>query len=369
MIHVSNCFLAETAAATVPGLESAARQVAEQLRVSPPLCPIAATHALAPLMEPLMAQFATPHHSADGGAVELFGALRQLGAADLSAGRLFEGHANALHLLRRHASGPQQEAVTRRLGQDGLIALWVADQPADPVRLEGDTLSGGKLLCSGAGAASAALITAQSAAGEILILLDLHDLRGRFEPASPWPLSGMQATGSLGLRADGLRIATAQVVGVPGAYREEPRFSGGMWRILALQLGALDRLSDLLLEQLCRAGIEHAPAQRQRILDNAIDCETVSHWVAKAAWAVEAGQEPARAVAYVGLAREVTLRAAEALMARVQRGLGAAALTEGAEVQRLLRDLACFLRQPAPDQAFEAAVDHVAANSSAARWP
>ena len=365
MVYVSNCFLAETAAATLPRLESAAGEVAVLLRDGPPLCPIAATHALAPVL----AKLATAHDAADGGAVELFGALRQLGAADLSAGRLFEGHANALQLLRRHASAPQLEAVTRLLGQDGLIALWVADQPTDPVRLEGDMLSGGKLLCAGAGAASAALITAQSAAGEILILLDLHDLRGRFEPASPRPLSGMQATGSLGLRADGLRIAPAQVVGPPGAYREEPQFSGGMWRILALQLGALDRLSDLLLEQLCRAGLEHAPAQRQRILDNAIDCETVSHWVAKAAWAVEAGDDPARAVAYVGLAREVTLRAAEALMARVQRGMGAAALTEGTEIQRLLRDLACFLPQPAPDQAFEAAAEHVAANLSGARWP
>ena len=159
----------------------------------------------------------------------------------------------------------------------GLLALWVADQAGSEVVLEDGALRGGKMLCSGADAVAAAVVTARTPLGEVLAWLPLRDGR-RFEPAAPWPLAGMQATRSVGLSTDGLRVDERHVMGPPGAYRREPHYSGGMWRILALQLGTLERLSDLLAERLRRTGREHAPAQRLRLLENAMDCETVSHW-------------------------------------------------------------------------------------------
>ena len=83
---------------------------------------------------------------------------------------------------------------------------------------------------------------------------------------------------------------------------------------------------------------------------------------------VETGDDTAQAAAYGGLAREVTRRAAELICGRVQRGMGTAAMVAGSEPERMMRDLLCFLRQPAPDLAFEAAAGHVAQHPSAHRW-
>lgn len=57
---------------------------------------------------------------------QLFEALVAIGRASLSAGRLFEGHVNAIKLLNLYAPGQSP---------DGLLGIWGADSP-DPVRIE-----------------------------------------------------------------------------------------------------------------------------------------------------------------------------------------------------------------------------------------
>lgn len=327
-------------------LDARVQDVAASLRDAPPRDAASALRHLAPLLP--MAQTAP---------LVLWQALVTLGHADLSAGRLFEGHVNVLGLLEDHGGAAQRA----RAEGAGLLAIWGADDPAAPVVLEGGRLSGRKLFCSGATSVGAALVTARTLEGPVLVWVERPET-ARFTDGPAWPLGGMRASESRACALDGLRVRPEDVVGGPGDYLAQPAFSGGIWRILALQLGAMRRLDEALRAHLLaqdRAG--HA-AQRARLMENALDLETTRLWTRTAAEAVEAGQDTEAALARVGLAREVTLRAAEGILGRVRRGIGLAASVMdgtpgGAPVERLARDLDSFLRQPGPDAALDRATD------------
>lgn len=326
-------------------LDARALQVAAALRAAPPRDAAAALHHLTPLL-PLAR--AAPRM--------LWQSLVVLGHADLSAGRLFEGHVNVLRLLDDHGDAAQRA----RAEGAGLLAIWGADDPAAPVLLEGGRLSGRKLYCSGATSVGAALVTARTQEGPVLVWVEPE--AARFTDGPAWPIGGMRASESRACALDGLQVRPQDVVGGPGDYLAQPAFSGGIWRILALQLGALRRLDEALRAHLLAHDRAGHPAQRARLMENALDLESTRLWTLAAAEAVEAGQDTDAALARVGLAREVTTRAAEGVLARIRRGIGLPgsvmdATPGGAPVERLARDLDSFLRQPGPDAALDRATD------------
>ena len=63
-------------------------------------------------------------------------------------------------------------------------------------------------------------------------------------------------------------------------------------------------------------------------------------------------------VAYVNLARIAVETACFELIRQAQRGLGLAALLQPNPVERLIRDLMTYLRQPAPDLVLTEAGQH-----------
>ena len=82
-------------------------------------------------------------------------------------------------------------------------------------------------------------------------------------------------------------------------------------------------------------------------------------WTSEAARRAEhAVGSVADQVAYVNLARIAVESACFELMRHAQRGLGLAALVQPNPVERLLRDLATYLRQPAPDLVLTEAAQH-----------
>ncbi len=343
----------------VPSLAAAAAfgsrtlAVAQALRAAPPPDAAIAASRLAPLL---------PDPPAD--AQGLWAALLELGEADLSAGRLFEGHVNVRRLLQDHGT-PSQRA---RAAAAGLLAIWGADDPAVPVMLRDGRLTGRKLFCSGANAVGAALVTAQTPEGPVLAWVARPEA-WRFEDGPGWPLIGMRASESRACRLDGWVVAADEVIGGPGTYLRQPAFSGGIWRILALQLGAMRRLDAALRAHLLATGRAGHPAQRARLCENALDLETARLWTRASATRVEEDPDTEAVLAQVALAREVTLRAAESVLARVQRGIGLAACgvdaaPGGAPVERLMRDLTCLLRQPGPDAVLEDATDAIVARGA-----
>ncbi len=72
------------------------------------------------------------HHPEDPEA--LMEALAAVGRADLSAGRIFEGHVNAVKLVDLHATGEARARWLKEAAAGALFGVWGADGP-QPARL------------------------------------------------------------------------------------------------------------------------------------------------------------------------------------------------------------------------------------------
>lgn len=273
--------------------------------------------------------------------LDLLEALVAIGRANLSAGRIFEGHVNAVKLLRLH-DGPLQ------MVRDGaLLGIWGADGP-DPARIQGGVLRGRKLFASGADVLDHVIITVKD--GDRLQLLLFHRdlLQGRLFPED-WRVSGMKATASGRCELDGLAVADAIPLGAPDAYLEEPHFHGGVWRYAAVQLGAMKALTSITADQIVSRGQQDAPLQATRLHRMMCACETARLWLEQAALRVERPEAtPADAEAAIQ-ARLTTASEAVALMSAMDQALGAASFATAHPADRIRRDLSFYLRQANPD--------------------
>ena len=296
----------------------------------------------------------------------LAGVLRRVGGADLSAGRLFEGHVNAVKLVHRYADAEVAAAIFADLAAGGWSGVWNAEAPPG-LRLEGDRLVGRKVWCSGAGFLARPLVTAREADGGVRLLAPRdtghHDLAG-------WTPAGMRATATGTVAFRDVRIADDERIGAAGDYYRPPLFKSGAWRFLAVHLGAMERLERLLAEHLRGRGRVGDPHQRARFAEAAAAVETVRLWVASAASRAEnlAG-DPDAAEAYVNLARGAVERAATELLQLVDRSVGLEARMRPSPIERVARDLATYLRQPFPDGARDAAAAHVLEGAPGALHP
>jgi len=288
------------------------------------------------------------------GAIDLLNLLQGLGEASLPIARLYEAHVNALHLVCRYGVPSLIERCACDAIAGELFALWVTDPPEGGLKLsEKDdalVLGGGKAFCSGAGAASRALVTAETPAGIRMLIIAVEP--GRRVLASPIKLSGMRAatTGSMDL--DGLSVPPDALLGEPGDYLREPVFSAGAWRSAAAALGGLTALVKIHREEVLRRGRAEDPHQRARFGELVIAYETARLWMERAALrGCLEDDSPEGVVAYVNLARLAVESACLDGMRLSQRSLGLAAFMVGHPAERVCRDLSTYLRQPAPDEA------------------
>lgn len=302
---------------------------------------------------------------------DLMAVLRQLGAADLSVGRLFEGHANAVLLVRRYGSSEQVAALADAVERGGFSGVWGAE---GSVRLEGGrvgggwALTGGKILASGAGEVTHPLVPVATTEGQLLMVPVLP--RGERVDVSGWTAQGMRATATGAVDFTGLTVPDDHVIGRPGDFMRQPAFSGGAWRFCAVHLGATERLVDLLRESLSTRGRDGDPYQAQRIAQATVAVTTARFWVAEAARKLATENEPDLVVAFANLTRGVTERAALDVLELVHRGVGLSGFLRPNPIERISRDLATYLRQPVPDLAMSDAARTIAASgrSTADLW-
>ncbi len=289
------------------------------------------------------------------GALATFELFRLLGRGNLALGRLVEAHVNALRLVFRYGDAATCDQAAEDAQAGHLCGLWVTD-PADGGLTAGHDgkLSGGKQFCSGAGHVTRAVVTAEHHGAIRLAYVALgSDVAVR---ALPGGLAGMRAatTGQVAFHATASRL-----FGEPGDYLREPDFSCGAWRTSAATLGGLEALTGQFRQQLQARGREGDPHQQSRFGQALIATETARLWMMEAAIRAETSDD---AIAYVGLARLAVERACLDVMELVQRSLGVAALLRSNPVERLCRDLATYLRQPAADMVLtEAAAAQLAA--------
>jgi alkylation response protein AidB-like acyl-CoA dehydrogenase len=280
------------------------------------------------------------------GAIPLLTALRRIGQGSLATGRLWEGHVNAIRLVATYGTPAQLRALAQDAAAGHLLGLWVTDG-ATPLRLDGRDLTGAKSICSGAGHLTCALVTAQPPAGDAVLAIVHLDNRARATP-SAIRLQGMRAATTGAMDLTGLE---ATVVGQPGDYLRQPDFSAGAWRTSAVTLGGMDALIALTQAELTARGRAENPHQLARMGAALIAQETAALWLTRAATLAEAPTtNPGHVAAYVNLARIAVEAAALDLIRLVQRSLGLSAFIQGHPAEILLRDLATYLRQPAPDE-------------------
>jgi alkylation response protein AidB-like acyl-CoA dehydrogenase len=288
--------------------------------------------------------------------------LREIGAGSLPLGRLFEGHVNALALVVHYGDDEQARLVAGEAHAGKLLGVWNTDDEQG-LRLladrEGHWLQGRKILASGAGFIERPLVTATDETGRRLMVIP-HLQPGQRSDLSGWTAHGMRASATGAVDLSGVEVRAIEIVGGDGDYELQPAFSGGAWRFAAVHLGAMERLFDLLREHLRRTGRGGDPHQAARLGQAAIATETARLWVEHAATISEEAPEARSAeqiVAYVNLARLAVERAGLDLMELVHRSVGLQAFMRPHPIERVSRDLATYLRQPAPDRALTRAAD------------
>ena len=289
-----------------------------------------------------------PADPVDGPALlALLRLLYRIGREDLPLGRLFEGHVDALQIVSRYGSEDQRRRIADILCSGGALGVWNADLPGEPLRLEGDRLSGGKSFASGAGILSHALVSVDVEGGRQLLLLDL----ARTSPAIDrdfWRVVGMQRSETHQVRWAGQAVAAGDRIGRPGDYVREPWFSGGALRFAAVQAGGIAGLVDGVRDHLVaidRAADPHQAGRLARLyaLGQAA-ADAVRH--AAIGWFADddAGRLPR-----VAAARAAVYAAGGEAISLTQEAIGVAALFVDHPLAARMTDLAMYLRQPAPD--------------------
>lgn len=301
--------------------------------------------------------------SEPGGQAALLRILAALGGADLALGRLYEGHVNALILVAAYGSESQIAAAAEDAEQGMLFGVWNTGD-ARPVELDEDDgsfrLSGTKLFATGAAFVDRAIVTAERAGkGWQMTLVPMNTLRAtqsvRVDRGSWYPL-GMASSESFGIEFTSAPLSPQDLIGTGGDFYREPLFRGGAIRFAAVHAGAVLRLHKTFAEWLIAQNRMEDPYQLARMGEVALHARESILWVERAAELAEMAfhvdaAEPARdeMVEFANMMRLRIERIATTTIQQVVSGMGARGLLQPGGLERIVRDLTMYLRQPAPD--------------------
>jgi len=286
----------------------------------------------------------------------LLQSLTLLGAGDLSIGRLFEGHINACLLVCQFGSAAMRHRVAAGVRVGQLLAVWCADA-AEPLQLRPEDrslrLAGGKAFASGAGIVSQALVVARDGEARQMVLVEM-DGASRVDTASWQPL-GMRASMSFTVDFTGRDVTEDDLLGDSNDYFREPWFTAGCMRFGAVQLGgalAIARITHGHLKERNRGGDQH---QQQRLARMWVALRGARQHLqsAGAAWDdAELGQASAdEVILLANIARAAVDDACDLVVDLAMKSVGLQGLMTPHPLERRVRDLTTYLRQPSPDAA------------------
>ena len=298
---------------------------------------------------------------------EMLNLLRLVGSGNLSVGRIYEGHLNALQLIARYADEAQRRRWYDDARQGHLFGVWNT-QAADGVRLteedKGDfRLSGSKTFCSGSLHVSRPIVTGEryDEAGEArgwqmtVVPLDRHE-----PPVDPsfWTTSGMRNSVSHKIDFSGIPLTADDLLGQPGDYNRQPELSGGAVRFAAVQLGGAESILDHTRTYLQRLGRTGDPHQQQRVGRMVIAVESGKLWLERAAAVLHSNAPAEEVVHTANLVRTAIAAYCRDCLELSDQCVGARGMLPPEPLARLHDDLRVYLRQPAPDAALAAAGKH-----------
>ena len=302
-----------------------------------------------------------------GDTVSLLALLAEIGRGNLSLGRIYEGHVNALQLVATYGTPAQLERAAVDAGEGRrLFGVWNTEA-ADGVTIEtiGSgryRLRGAKTFASGAGVVARALVTGRlTDGGWQICLVPMDAVTTQIDP-SWWRPIGMHGSASFKVDFSGVEIRQDDLIGSPGDYQRQPWLSGGAIRFAAVQLGGAEALFDVARAELRSLGRDGDPHQRARFGQLAIGIEGGRLWLRGAAPYMDLAFAAARDgrldapivsrfVGYVNMARTAIERICLDTIELVERSIGVRGMLAPHPIERLVRDLTIYLRQPAPDAA------------------
>jgi alkylation response protein AidB-like acyl-CoA dehydrogenase len=288
--------------------------------------------------------------------------LKIIGRGNLSVGRIYEGHVNALQLILQWGSPQQIEAAAEDVRNGCLFGVWNTESANDgltgmavPGGVQRFRFGGAKTFASGASILQRVFANAAMPDGWQMCLVPLDRVQVECDAASWQPL-GMRATESVHVNFDGVELDRTALIGRPGDYNREPWFSGGAIRFAAVQLGGAEAIAEASRQFLQQENRIDDPHQAIRAGEVAALLETGNLWLDGAAYRAEAAAAfPEELVAYAGLLRRTVERIGLEVMEHAIRSSGARSLLRPNSLERLVRDLTMYLRQPAPDLVLERA--------------
>jgi alkylation response protein AidB-like acyl-CoA dehydrogenase len=275
--------------------------------------------------------------------------LAAIGRGNLSVGRIYEGHVNALLLIRWFGSPSQRKHLETSASGGALFGVWNTDLPDNPVRMDNGILQGAKSFASGADGLTYAVITAARPEGRQMLIVPV---KGLSTDRSWWKPLGMRASGSHVVSFNN-SVDIDFMLGVPDDYIREPLFSAGVIRCAAVHVGGAHAVFDAALEHMRRTRRANDPHQQHRLGQMATEVAGGYAWLdyAAASWARIDKLPAATLIACMNAARGAIERAALNVMELAERSIGVAGMMAPHPLERLMRDLRTYLRQPNPDGA------------------
>ncbi|SOD79621.1 acyl-CoA dehydrogenase family protein [Spirosoma fluviale] len=306
-----------------------------------------------------------PNHQLDGQQPRTAGLLqilKRVGAANLAVGRVYEGHINALSLIRHYATPKQKKTWFADVSQHNrLFSVWNT-QAGDGVKIHfiGNgryRLEGSKTFCSGAGYIQRPLVTGQlvggPTAGWQMCIIPTERVKEIPQDDRFWQPLGMRASVSYKLDFTGVELDEDDLLGQPDDYYRQPYFSGGAIRFAAVQLGGAEALFDATRSFLSSMGRTDDAFQRMRLAEMACLIESGNQWINSAGLKTDEWQasrtDAEKIVAYANMTRTTIEEICLRMMPLAERSVGARGLMRPLPFERIHRDLTFYLRQPAPD--------------------
>lgn len=290
-------------------------------------------------------------------APQLLRVLAAVGRGDLSVGRIFEGHVNAMFLIQMFGRAEQRTHFQTLAAGGALFGVWNTDAPGCAVTLDDGQLQGKKNFASGADGLSHAVITAATPRGRQMVVVSVG---GRPVDRNWWQPLGMRASGSHVVDFAGGAVSPLDLLGEPDDYVREPWFTAGAARFAAVHVGGMHAVLDTAVAHLRQSKRAADPHQEHRLGLMATEVATGYAWLDHAAgcWAKIGGriapQYCASVIATMSAARTAIERAALRVLELAERSVGAAGMIAPHPLERLVRDLRTYLRQPNPDGALAA---------------
>lgn len=301
---------------------------------------------------------------------ELLMLLKQIGRGNLAVGRVYEGHVNALQLIQTFGT-PEQIADYASDARDRhkIFGVWNAEaedgvtvQPLEGGRYR---LNGAKTFCSGSGFVDRPFVNGPLADAPWQMCIVPMEAVATVSDPTWWQPSGMRATASFKVDFSGVELDASALIGKPGDYFRQPWLTAGVIRFAAVQLGGAEALFDATRQYLRDLKRTADPYQQERLGRMAIALENGNLWLRGAATCIQTyaplfGGDPNRAtdpaaadrlVAYTNMVRTAIEQICMDVMQLCQRSVGTRGLLPPHPMERIIRDLTLYLRQPVFDAA------------------